>query len=206
MPDSVTLGSNQIRKVPETKVLGLTVDENLNFLTHSKNVFLKIQGKWAQICNYTNMHWGFNQKVITRVAQTYFLTSLHYAGTVWMTDKNMKEIKKIWYKIIKAAIGATLNFRKFLAEVILGLPPITIQNKINKIKYYLKLNIKPGKEDRVRDFIQHCYVIPPENLHSDLKTSIKDVFKFLTWKLTNYPDDLNNNDKIPFSLICITAI
>ena len=195
VPQLVHLGNNQIKKVQETKVLGLTVDENLSFLTHSKNVLVKIQGKWAQICNYTNIHWGFNQKVITRIAQTYFLTSLHYAGTVWMTDKNMKEIEKLWYKIIKSAIGATFNLRKSLAEVILGLPPLAIQNEINKIKFYLKLNIKPGKEDRVRHFIHQCYVDPSQNLHSELKSSIKEVFKFLTWKLTNHPNDFNDYDK-----------
>ena len=58
----------EVMKVCETKVLGLTVDEHLSLVSHSQNVYNKIQGKWAGICNYTNKHWGFNQKVLTQIA------------------------------------------------------------------------------------------------------------------------------------------
>ena len=190
IPVSVKLGNKEVMKVCETKVLGLTVDENLSFVSHSQNVYNKIQGKWASICNYTNKHWGFNQKVLTQIAQTFFLTSLHYAGIIWINERNTKEIEKLWYKIIKSTVGATFNVRKTVAEVILGIPPILIQNKMHKVKYYLKLNIKPAEEDRVREFIKDCY----DNLQSneivpELRTSIKDVYKFLRWKLDTVPDD-----------------
>ena len=47
-----------------------------------------------------------------------------------MNEKNMKEIEKLWYKIIKSTVGATF-IRKTIAEVILGMPPIMLQNKIH---------------------------------------------------------------------------
>ena len=194
IPQTIKLGMYEIKRVTETKVLGLTVDEHLNFNSHSKKVLNKIQGKWAQICTYTNKHWGFNQKVITRIAQTFFLTSLHYVGTVWMTETNMKEIEKLWYKIMKSAIGATFNLRKTVEEVILGFPPLILPNEMNKLKFYLKLNIKPQKEDRVRNFIQHCYEESSCNRQSEIKANIKEVFKFLSWKFQCYPKDFTKND------------
>ena len=189
IPDTVKMGSKEVKKVKETKVLGLIVDEDLKFVSHSKKVFNKISGKWVQICKYTNQHWGFNQKVITQIAKTFFLTSMHYAGLIWINDKNMKYIEQIWYKIIKSAIGATFNIRKSLAEIILGIPPLQIQNKMHTIKYYLKLNINPCKEERVREFIKRCYREQPQtHIVSDLKNSMRDVFKFLKWKVENYRD------------------
>ena len=189
IPDTIKMGSKEVKKVKETKVLGLIVDEDLNFNSHSKKVYNNILGKWVKVCKYTNQHWGFNQKVISQIAKTFFLTSLHYAGIIWMNDKNMKDIEQIWYKIIKSAIGATFNIRKSLAEVIIGIPPLKLQNKMHRVKYYLKLNINSAKEDRVRDFIQMCYDDQEQaNIVKDLTTSIKEVFKFLKWKVENYPD------------------
>ena len=196
IPAAVQLGNSEIKKVAQSKVLGVTIDENLDFIPHSNNVFRKIQGKWARICTYTNKHWGFNQRVITQITQTFFLTSLHYAGINWINEKNLKEIEQLWYKIVKSAVGATFNIRKSLAEIIIGLPPISLQNELNKIKYYLKLNIKPEKEDRVREFIKNCYKksIPTE-VFSELRTIMKTIFKFSQWKLENYTSDFTDQDK-----------
>ena len=196
VPTSVKLGNSNIKRVTQSKVLGVTIDEDLSFMSHSKSVLGKMQGKWARICTYTNKHWGFNQKVITQITQTFFLTSLHYCGINWINEKNLNGIEQMWYKIVKSAVGATFNIRKSIAEAILGLPPISIQNEVNKIKYFLKLNIKPEKEDRVRHFIKSCYEnSTPKEVVSELRTSIKSVNKFLTWKLENYSLDFNDTDK-----------
>ena len=196
IPDTVKLGNREVKRVSETKVLGLTVDENLKFNSHSKKVFNKILGNWVNICKYTSKHWGFNQRVITQIARTFFLTSLHYAGIVWMNEKNTKEIEQLWYKIIKSALGATFNVRKSLAEVIIGIPPLAIQNQMHQVKFYLKLNIKPAKEDRVREFIKRCYEDHQQaDIVTDLKVNMKEVYKFLKWKIANYPNDTMEDEK-----------
>ena len=195
IPDTVKLGNKEVRKVSETKVLGLLIDDQLSFLPHSKQVYNKIQGKWVNICNYTNKHWGFNQRVLTQIAQSFFITSLHYGGIIWMNEKNMKEIEKLWYKILKTTVGATFNVRKTLAEIILGIPPLAIQNHMHKVKYYLKLNIKPAEEDRVREFIKQCYEnLRPNEIVPDLRTGMKEVYKFLRWKLEHVPDDFTETE------------
>ena len=82
IPDTIDLGQKVIKKVPETKVLGLLVDEKLSYIPHSKKVNQKISGSWANMCKYTNRNYGFNQRVITQITKSYFLSSLHYAGLV----------------------------------------------------------------------------------------------------------------------------
>ena len=193
IPNSIKLGDKEVKKVQETKVLGLTVDEKLAYTSHSKKVYNKLTGMWANTCKYTNKHYGFNQKVISQIIRTFFLSSLHYGGLIWMNPKNMKDIEKLWYKMIKSATGATFNIRQSVAEIILGLPPLIIQNKLNKIKHLLKLNIKPQPADTLRDYMTGCFSqqhsIPP-----DLSTSMKEVFKFLRWKIVEHPNDFTERE------------
>ena len=96
---------------------------------------------------------------------------------------------------MKSAIGTTFNIRKLLAEIILGMLPLVIQNKMHQVKFYLKLNIKPAKEDRVREFIKRCYEdIQQADIVTDLKANMKEVYKFLKWKLENYPKDITHEE------------
>ena len=195
IPASVKLGEKDILKVTETKVLGLVVDDKLSYTPHSQMVQKKLLGKWANICKYSNNHWGFNQKVIVQIAKSLFLSSLHYAGLVWMNTKNMAEIESLWYRIVKAATGAVFNVRKSTAEIIVGLPPLRIQNRINKIKHFLKLNINPAPVDKLRDLITICYRNQQEkSIPVELSSCLKEVFKFLAWKVETSPNDFTETD------------
>ena len=193
IPGTLKLGLKDIKQVTETKVLGLLVDDKLSFVPHSKKTNQKIYGSWANMCDHTNRNHGFNQKVITQISKSYFLASLHYAGLVWLNPVSIKEIEGVWYKIIKSAVGAVFNVRTSIAEVILGLPPLLIQNLLNQIKHFLKLNIKASPEDKLREFIQGCFIgkhpTPPE-----LSTIMPEVFKFLQWKLQHYPKEFIDSD------------
>ena len=71
-----------------------------------------------------------------QLIKTIFQACLFYASHIWMKDTNMQDINRLWYKIIKSSVGAVLNIRRSLAEVILGIPPIMIMNKVSKIKHY----------------------------------------------------------------------
>ena len=196
IPETMKLGDKDVRRVKETKVLGLIVDEKLLYSTHCQMVLNRLLGKWAMVCRYCNNHWGFKQNVIRQIATSLILSILHYAGLIWMTNTNLTEIEKLWYKIVKASTGAVFNIRKSIAEVIIGIPPIYIQNTVNKVKHYLKLNLNPAPQDKVRKLIIDCYndkedkVIPVE-----LTSCMKETFKFLAWKCENYPQHFTANDK-----------
>ena len=195
LPNSMKLGNKDIKQVTKTKVLGLIIDENLSYIPHSESVLNKMNGKWANVCKHINIHWGFTQRVVSQIARTFLLTSLHYAGHIWMSDKNTKEVEKVWYKVVKAAVGATFNIRKSVAEIIVGIPPIPIQNLMNKTKHILKLNIKPAQEDKLRDLIMHCFEhLPPREIPVELTLGMKEVFKFLNWKREKIPTDFTGHD------------
>ena len=195
IPDTMKLGDKEIKRVTKTKVLGLIIDENLTYIPHSENILKRITGKWAKVCGHINIHWGFNQRVITQIAKTFLLTSLNYAGHIWISNKNTKDIEKLWYKVVKAGVGATFNIRRSVAEVIVGIPPLSIQNQINKTKHILKLNIKPAQEDKLRDLISNCFNnLLPSEIPVDLTLGMKEVYKFLTWKRDRVPNDFTAAD------------
>ena len=58
-----------------------------------------------------------------------------------MKESNMKEIKSLWYKLVKSGVGAVFNIKLALGEVILGLPPLAVQQKVNSVNFLLNLEI-----------------------------------------------------------------
>ena len=212
VPEKYQLGDQEIKLVKHTKVLGLVMDEDLNFIEHSKMVYNSLMQKWVTICRYSNRHWGFNQRIMVQLIKTFFHSTLFYAGHLWIQKNNMVEIKKLYYKILKAAIGGIFNIRLSTAEVILGLPPIEITNTANLIKHYLKIVISNSPGDSMKKFLSE--ELNTEFNHRskcEIRHSIRQVMKLLRWKKTQYPESIChiNADKIdtldPTEFLALTA-
>lgn len=191
IPKVFKLGDIDILLVEKTKVLGVIFDNKLTFKQHSKMVYNKLTYRWVTVCKYTNRNWGFCQEVMVQLIKTIFQACLFYASHIWMKDNNMEDINRLWYKMIKSSVGAVLNIRKSLAEVILGIPPIMIMNKVSRVKHYLKLSQNATPWDTLAEFV---------SLHIQLEhtavvnTSMRDVFEFLKWKVEMHPSDFSEQD------------
>ena len=194
IPMSFKLGNKEIHRVNETKVLGVIIDEQLTFKSHSEMILKALLGRWATICRYANKHWGFKIHVMILLLKTLFLSKIWYADHIWQTKRNIAEINKLFYKMIKSIIGAVLNIKQNIAEIILGIPPIHIQTKIHSVKHFLKINNTPVQNDAYKSFITDTYnqeTRQPRILY----TKLKDVFNFLEWKLKGNPSHFNNMDQ-----------
>ena len=193
IPKTFKLENESINLVDKTKVLGLIIDKDLSYKYHAEETLKMLNMTWVDICKYSNREWGFNIHTMIQLIKTMFIPKLQYAGHIWITERNLEEIQKLWYKILKATIGAVFNISASLAEVILGLPPLELQTKINRIKHFLKMNIIPIPND--------VYVYTIKNLYNSnnkspkiLHTSLKEVFHFLDWKLSCHPTDFTDSD------------
>ena len=193
IPTTFKLGENTINRVHHTKALGLILDQNLDFIEHSKSVYNKLMAIWIMISKYSNRNWGFQQHVTVQIIKTLWLPTLLYAGHIWINKQNMKEINKLFYKIIKNTVGAVFNIRQSLAETILGIPPLHITIEMNRIKHYLKLQMSQIPGDKLKDFVQEELV---NGQHSVVHRSIKKVMGFLKWKVSIYPDSVSAEDKV----------
>ena len=192
IPESVKIGQKDIKRVSKTKVLGLTVDEKLTFMPHCEEVNKRLLGKWAEICKYCNTQWGFNQRVITRIIQTIFISIMQYAGHIWLNSKTLSVINRMWYKLVKSAVGATFNLKLETGEMILGLPPVKLQTSINRTKHYLKINITQNNQDLLKESVKSCLAkrTPP----AEINDTFREIFKFLKWKQKICPQNFNQND------------
>ena len=109
IPKTFKLGQSSIKRVQHTKVLGLILDEDLNFNEHYNSICKKLLASWATICQYSNRHWGFKQHVLLQIIKTLWLPKIFYAGHIWLSNKSIKDINSIFYKLMKSTIGAVYN-------------------------------------------------------------------------------------------------
>ena len=194
VPKMFQFDKKTIHLVEKTKVLGLIIDKDLSFEHHTEETLKLLNLTWVDICKYSSREWGFNVHTMVQLIKTMFIPKLQYAGHIYLTENNLAKIKKLWYKIVKTSIGAILNVSLAVAEIILGLPPLEIQTKINRIKHFLKLNIHPSPDDLYKQTIKNSYdphCKSPPLLHN----SLKEVFQFLDWKLEHFPLQFSDSDK-----------
>ena len=198
VPETFKFDDESIYVVERTKVLGLIIDKDLKYNHHADETLKLLNMTWVDICKYSNRMWGLNIQTMVQLIKTLFIPKLQYAGHIYLTDENIATVKKLWYKLLKAATGAVFNISLSVAEIILGLPPLEIQTKINRIKHYLKLNILPIPGDpyvqRIHDIFDSSNKAPPI-----LQNSLKEVYHFLNWKLLERPLEFTDSDKIIIS-------
>ena len=193
VPKIFQFDKETISLVEKTKVLGLTIDKNLTYEYHAEETLQILNLTWVDICKYSSREWGFNVHTMVQLIKTMFIPKLQYAGHIYLSDNNLGKIKNLWYKIVKTSVGAILNVGLAVAEIILGLPPLEIQTKINRIKHFLKLNIHPSPKDLYKQQIESLYNAnckSPPILHN----SLKEVFQFLNWKIKHYPIHFTDSD------------
>ena len=193
IPVTFQIGQRSIKKVNVTCVMGLHIDSDLTFKHHSSVVHNRLLRRWITILRNSNKHWGLNYTVMTRLIKVLFLPCLFYGGMVWINQHNLADINKLWYKVLKSFLGATFNVELELCEIISGLPPIVVQNSINSIKHFLKLNIKKDDNDPLRMLINEGIQPGPSK---DLHGKLQQVFKFLQWKLMLSPECFTASDQL----------
>jgi hypothetical protein len=189
VPTSYNIGGRVIYLTDQTKVLGVTMDKKLSFKGHSQAVYNKLIYRWVCLCRYSNRNWGLNQAVMIRIVKIIMFSSLFYGCMIWMSNANMAEIHKLWYKVAKSAVGAVYNVQNALVEVILGVPPLQIAKRIITVKHYLK--VLYGPPDIHMEFISHQ--IKEDNV--TIACHMRDVFRFLQWKLDLYPTSFTTSDE-----------
>ena len=167
--------------------MGVCIDNKLSFEDHSGKMAKKACNGWKMIPRLTNRTNGLNHQVKGKLIKATCLPILLYGGIVWMTSKNIRSINGIWYEMLKRSIGAIYNVNQSIAEVITGLPPLSIWNKMNSIKHYLKTFQLSGvsKNDGYMDYITKKLSGCPG---SAIAKDLKDVVRFLEWKRTERPE------------------
>ena len=190
LPASFKLSGKDILLTSASKVLGITLDKQLNFKQHSQAIYNKLIYRWVTLSRYTNRNWGMNQAVLVRIAKAIMFPSLFYGSVVWMSASNMEELNRIWYRVTKCALGAVFNVQGSIAEVILGVPPLQVTNRVISTKHYLK-TFSSTTQDAHQDFL----FSEIESGNTAVLHQLRDVIRFLQFKIKEFPKLVSLKDQ-----------
>ena len=193
-PESFKLGTKSIALVHQSKVLGVTLDKDLNYQSHSEGVLKKLVYRWTKICQYCNRNWGMNMLVTRKIVQTVILSCLSYACNIWMSQRNMINIEKLWYKVCKSAVGAVFDVNKSVLEVIVGLAPIEVMKRVISIKHYLK-SVGHSHSVEYNEVYMGFINKEVDRRNPFVLNQLKDVFRFLKWKLSQHANAFTVRDR-----------
>ena len=171
------INGKSINYVKQTKVLGLIIDEDLNFHQHAIQKLKECNKKWGHITQHTNRKHGLNVRSLTLLLKTMILTKVHYAAPLWL-HTNLHTYKDFWNSAIMKITGAMLNPSREITEVSLQLPPLDIQLEILTVKFLCKC--------LTADDIMTSIILQAEgSLGKCFHEQFRAVKSFLSWR-TNY--------------------
>ena len=138
MPPQLIINNCNIRYVSSSKVLGLIIDENLDFSEHAINKLKECNKKWGLIIRNTTRNHRLNIRSLTLLLRALILTKMHYAAPLWLY-KNLHLYKEFWNKVVLKISGAMLNPNRDLVELEMQLPPLNMQLEVLTVKFLCKV-------------------------------------------------------------------
>ena len=168
------INGKEIEYVEKTKVLGIILDNQLNFMAHALEKLKACNKKWAFITRGTNRNHGLNIRSLLLLLRTTVLTKLLYAAPLWL-KKNIDLYTSFWNRVLMKISGSMLYPQREITEIALHLPPLEIQLEGITAKFMCK--VLAGN-----DFLTPIiYQIDGTN-KSALHGQILSLKRFLMWK------------------------
>jgi len=177
-PPQLQINNQYIRYVRNTKVLGVIIDDELNFSYHARQKLQECNKKWGLITKSTNRNHGLNISSLTLLWKTMILTKLMYAAPIWLW-KNIDSFKSLWQSAFMKITGAFLYPSRALTEIALHLPPLEVLTEVQTAKFLCKVL---SSDDNVTSTLLQIEGSVPELFHHQL-LSLKE---FIHWK---YPEE-----------------
>jgi len=173
-PPELIINNKTIRYVKQTRVLGLIVDDELNFKEHAQQKLKECNKKWGLITRSTNRNQGLNVRSLTLLLKTTVLTKIHYAAPLWLKE-NLEVYRAFWNNVIMKVTGAMFNPHRELTELVLHLPPLEIQVETLTVKFLCKAITG-------NDFISSLLLQIEGTANTELCNKLMTVKRFLIWK------------------------
>ena len=92
------INGNLIKTVESTKYLGITIDRNLTWKPHIKQVTQKCLGQMRSLIAHTKSYFGPKPKLLRWVYLSIIKPKLSYASMIWtpyLTKSTLKTLKKL---------------------------------------------------------------------------------------------------------------
>ena len=171
------INGKHINYVKQTKVLGIILDENLEFEQHALQKLKDCNKKWGVITKSTNRRHGLNVRSLTLLLKTMVLTKIHYAAPLWLYT-NLHQFKSFWNNAIMKITGAMLFPPRDITEIALQLPPMDIQLDLLTVKFLCKCLTA---NDNMASIVYQVEGSLSTYFHKQLRA----IRNFISWRLKN---------------------
>ena len=168
------IGDKGIMYASSSRVLGLTIDDNLSFQDHARSKLKQCWFAWHRITRKCTRIRGLNCSSLSMLFKTVVLTKLLYAAPIWLKH-NLPIYKDFYARVLLKISGATHHPPKELTSVALNIPPLEISYQMITTKFIIKAltsdHHMQGLVLQLEEAKAHRYYE-----HIDL------IRKFLSWK------------------------
>lgn len=140
----IRMYGKEITRVKQTKYLGLTIDENLNWGKHIDNVVQKAKNSlWASRAMISK-NWGLNPKAVLWLYKQVIMPRITFGCLAWwhaavQVKANQMKLSTIQRTAMLMATGATSYTATESLNAILDLPPLHIKIEHSALKTCIRL-------------------------------------------------------------------
>ena len=168
------ISKREVEYVTSSKVLGITIDDDLNFSRHSKATLSACWDTWHKLSDKTTRKRGLNCSTLRILFKTAVLTKLLYASPIWLGN-NLSTFDNLLTRAMLKISGAQFYPPNVVSQAILNLPPLVLQFEMIVVKFYLK---SLTQDDHIKSLILQLEEVPehPYYLH------VIWTKNFLAWK------------------------
>ena len=96
------------------KILGLIVDNKLNFIEHLQQVEGKVAKEQNLFKKFCGSNWSLKKATLIKLYQTLVLPRFLYAAPVW-ARKHVQALSRFQYTALKLIIGTSTKFDQLAA-------------------------------------------------------------------------------------------
>lgn len=144
IPININVGGKYITSKDEVELLGITIDNKLNFGKHIKNLCIKANNK---ICAILRLRKNLSISQTRLIINAHVFTYFHYCPLIWMFCRKMD--MKLINKVHKRALRVIYNDFTLELEELLSLEKIvpihTVHLRKLMLEVYKSLNHKNPK-------------------------------------------------------------
>ena len=131
------INGKEINYVEQTTVLGVVIDNKLNFNKHANKKLQQCWFTWYKLTKNCTRFRGLNVSSLVILFKTVVLTKLMYAAPVWLKD-NFKTFRSFYARVCLKISGSTHYPSQSLTLLAMGLEPLQVLYEVISTKFVLK--------------------------------------------------------------------
>ena len=173
-PSQFVVHGNVIKTTHEIKLLGVIIDQNLNFISHVKHIIAKVTKTFRLLCRFVRPTWGIHPENVETIYRHVIEPTICYAAEIWGDAVRRASVKRRLRTFQRTyAIRAIRAFHTVSANAALALAQFTpLHLKITETRKIAMVKRTNNYEELPDDIVLERRAPPLSQLHPAERVSI----------------------------------